>query len=235
MRTLDAAYVAILKSEETEENSYTVPFSCDGAPCEAHIVRSEGKGTVTVVRRGKTVGVFSMDGDVFTGESAGIRFYANPLVVNEERVEADVTFFSDGVVLATLKADGPIELVEVCLVLPEGISLRGNVEAASLWSILRAMADEDSQEKVTPLVEKASSAIHVNVYYNGDTSQPHARVGLVPLHYLNRYDDYWTWEKVIITNDGDILDKAWNALGGFDEASVKFYKTWKSLLPHIIK
>lgn len=234
MRTLDAAYLAILTAPETDEESYVIPFSSGGTPSEARIERSGNKATVTVYRDGTQVGVFTQDESIFTGESTGIRFTATPLSVNSTEVHADITLSSQGVTLATLKADGPMDLVQVSVALPEGISLSGNVELNRLWDILRAIADEDSQEKVTPLVGEAASAIHVDVFYEGDVTTPQARVSMRPLHLHSRYDDYWTWDPIILTNEGDVLDDAWNALGGLDDTTASFVQAWQHILPHIL-
>ena len=234
MRTLDAAYVALLSADETTEESYVVPFTTDGVPCEARVQRSKGRAKVNIFRKGVEVGVFTMDDTVFTGESTGIKFEANPLSVSSAEVHAGIVFSADGTTLATLDANGPMELVEVAVDLPEGISLRGNVEASRLWETVRAIADEDTEEKVTPLVEEASGAIHVGVYYEGDLSAPHARVGMIPLHYFSRYDDYWTWRLVILTDDGSILNDAWNGIGSLDDASATFVLTWQRLLANIL-
>ena len=234
MRTLDAAYVALLSAEETSEQSYVVPFTTDGVPCEARVQRTEGHAKVNIFRRGVEVGVFTMDDTVFTGESTGIRFEANPLSVSSTEVHASVVFSADGTTLATLDANGPMELVEVAIDLPEGISLRGNVEASRLWETVRAIADEDTEGKVTPLVQDASGAIHVGVYYEGDLSTPHARVGMIPLHYFSRYDDYWTWRLVILTDSGSVLNDAWNGIGSLDDLSATFVLTWQRLLANIL-
>lgn len=234
MRTLDAAYIAIMKAGEQEEDSYVINFTTDGDPCEARVQRSGNKADVSVLRKGTVVGVFSMDDTIFTGEATGIKFSANPLSVNSTEVHVSATFSSGDVTLATFEANGPLELVEVSADLPEGISFRGNIEARRLWDTVRAIADEDTEDKVTPLVEEAAGAIHVNVYYEGDLSTPHARVSMRPLHIFSRYDDYWTWDVIILTEGGYILDNAWNGLGSLDDASASFVQAWQKLMPHIL-
>lgn len=234
MRTLDAAYVALLSAEETSEESYTVPFDTYGVPCEARVQRSQGYAKVNVFRNGVEVGVFTMDDTVFTIESTGIKIEANPLSVSSTEVHAAIVLSADGTTLATLDANGPMELVDVAIDLPEGISLRGNVEVSRLWDAVRAIADEDAEEKVTPLVEEADAAIHVNVFYEGDLSTPHARVSMIPLHIFSRYDDYWTWRLIIRTDDGGILNDAWNGIGSLDDTTASFVQAWQHLLANIL-
>ena len=73
MRTLDAAYIAVLSSD----NADVVPFTTDGVPCEAHVRRGENEAEIRVFRAGEAVGVFTKDGDAYCGESTGIRFCAD--------------------------------------------------------------------------------------------------------------------------------------------------------------
>lgn len=226
MRTLDAAYVAVLSADKAGVITFT---TTDGVACEARIERGEDKATVTVIRNNKTIGIFTKDGDKYSGESTGIRLNANPLSFNSEEVHADITLTSEDVTLATLKADGPLELVETTLELPTGISMRGNIEVSSLWETLRELTDAQTEETATPLVEKAAKAIHINVYYEGDLTTPHGYVTMKPYHILNRYDDYWTWTLVIMANNSTRLYMQ------ADQPTIDFYRAWKILMPHIIK
>jgi len=226
MRTLDAAYVAILSADKAG----VIPFTtADGVACELLIERWDDKAKATVKRAGEAIGIFTKDGDKYSGESTGIRLNANPLSVSSEEIHADIVFEAEGITLATLKADGPLELVEAVLDLPAGISMRGNIEAESLWATLRELTDAPTQEKATPLVEKAAKAIHVKVYYEGDLTSPRGYVTMEPYHILNRYDDYWTWTLVIRANNGTRLYLQ------ADDPTTEFYQTWRSLMPHIIK
>ena len=145
-----------------------------------------------------------------------------------------MVFSSEETVLVTLHADGPLEKVEVSLALPEGISLMGSVEVRRLWEAIRAISDAETREQVVPLVDEADAALHIDVYYEGDDSTPRARVSLRPLHRLSRYDDYWTWDFIIRTSSGEVLDDAWNALGSIDGATATFVKAWRDLMPHIL-
>lgn len=226
MRTLDAAYVAILSADKAG----VIPFTtADGVACEARIERGEDKAKATILRAGETIGIFTKDGDKYQGESTGIRLNANPLSFNSEEVHADIKLTSEGATLATLNADGPLDLVETTLDLPAGISMRGNIEARKLWETLRELTDAPTEEKATPLVEKAANDIHVKVYYEGDLSNPHGYVTMEPFHIQNRYDDYWTWTIVIRANNGTRLYLE------ADDPTVDFYNAWRSLMPHIIK
>ena len=229
MRTLDAAYIAILSSD----NDDVVPFTTDGVPCEAHIRRGENEAEIRVFRAGELVGVFTTDGDAYSGESTGIRFHADPLVAGSDEVDADIVLSVNGVTLAKLKANGPRECIEGTLELRQGISLRGSVAFSSLWETLRELTDALTEDKAVPLVEKAASDIHVKVFYRGDVSTPRGHLTMEPLHILNRYDDYWTWTPVIRANNGTRvqLEADYLSLG----VTMSFYQDWKNLMPHIIK
>lgn len=234
MRTLDAAFVAIMAAPESKEESSVIPFTTDGIPCEARILRSGKSVELSIFREGEGVGVFTLDEASFTGESTGIRFSADPFRADPAEVHATMVFSSEETVLVTLQADGPMEKVEVSLALPEGISLMGSVEVRRLWEAIRAISDAETREQVVPLVDEADAALHIGVYYEGDDSTPRARVSLRPLHRLSRYDDYWTWDFIIRTASGEVLDDAWNALGSIDGATATFVKAWRDLMPHIL-
>ena len=234
MRTLDAAFVAIMAAPESKEESSVIPFTTDGIPCEARILRSGKSVELSIFREGEGVGVFTLDEASFTGESTGIRFSADPFRADPAEVHATMVFSSEETVLVTLHADGPLEKVEVSLALPEGISLMGSVEVRRLWEAIRAISDAETREQVVPLVDEADAALRVSVYYEGDDSTPRARLSLRPLHRLSRYDDYWTWDFIIRTSSGEVLDDAWNALGSIDGATATFVKAWRDLMPHIL-
>lgn len=228
MRTLDAAYVAILASDAAD----VIPFTTDGVPCEAQIRRGENQAEIRVFRAGKEVGVFTKDGDACYGESTGIRCYANPLRADGNEVAAEIVLSSDAATLATLKAGGPLENIAVTLELRRGISLRGSIAFSSLWETLRELTDALTEEEATPLVKKAASDLDVGVYYEGDLARPRGYLTLEPLHILSRYDDYWTWEQVIRANNGTRveLDADFQTLQFYQH----FYKAWKDLMPHIL-
>ncbi len=234
MRTLDAAYMAILAAEIIDGESCVIPFTTGDVPCEARIQRNGRKASVTVLRNGETVGCFTMDEDSFTGESTGIKIEAGPFSADDAELHAEIVFSSEGVSLASFKAEGPLELVDLSLELPEGICLMGSVEARRLWEALRAISDEDSRDKVIPLVEEAAAAVHIGVYYEGELVTPRARVSVRPHHILSRYDDYWTWEFIILTENGEVLEDAWKSLGGLDSATAGFVAAWRNLMPHIL-
>lgn len=229
MRTLDAAYIAVLSSD----NADVVPFTTDGVPCEAHVRRGENEAEIRVFRAGEAVGVFTKDGDAYCGESTGIRFCADPLTIGSDEVDADIVLSVNGVTLAKLKAHGPLECIEGTLELRHGISMRGSVAFSSLWETLRELTDAPAEDKAVPLVEKAASDIHVRVFYKDDLSTPRGYLTMEPLHILNRYDDYWTWTPVIRANNGTRvqLESDYLSLG----VTMSFYRDWKNLMPHIIK
>lgn len=229
MRTLDAAYIAVLSSD----NADVVPFTTDGVPCEAHVRRGENEAEIRVFRAGEAVGVFTKDGDAYCGESTGIRFCADPLTIGSDEVDADIVLSVNGVTLAKLKAHGPLECIEGTLELRQGISMRGSVAFSSLWETLRELTDAPAEDKAVPLVEKAASDIHVRVFYKDDLSTPRGYLTMEPLHILNRYDDYWTWTPVIRANNGTRvqLESDYLSLG----VTMSFYRDWKNLMPHIIK
>ena len=234
MRTLDAAYLAILSAPESQEDAYTVSFTTDGAPCEARISRSAGETCVTILREGQEVGVFSQDGTSFTGESTGIRFTAAPFQADLSEVHIKMDFSAEGTTLVTLMAEGPVERVDVNLSLPAGICLKGSVEARRLWDGLLAVADGETKEAVVPLVEEADAALQIDVFYEGDLGTPHARLSLRPWHLVSRYDDYWTWDPIILTESGEVLNEAWATLGSIDSATLAFVQAWRNLLPHLL-
>lgn len=229
MRALDAAYIAVLSSD----NADVVPFTTDGVPCEAHVRRGENEAEIRVFRAGEAVGVFTKDGDAYCGESTGIRFCADPLTIGSDEVDADIVLSVNGVTLAKLKAHGPLECIEGTLELRQGISMRGSVAFSSLWETLRELTDAPAEDKAVPLVEKAASDIHVRVFYKDDLSTPRGYLTMEPLHILNRYDDYWTWTPVIRANNGTRvqLESDYLSLG----VTMSFYRDWKNLMPHIIK
>lgn len=229
MRTLDAAYLAILMSEDED----VIPFTTDGVPCEVHIRRGENKAEITVYRADKVVGVFSKDGDAYRGESTGIRFYANPLIADSREIHANMVFSSEDVTLATLKANGPLECIGIALDLPEGISMRGDIAFSSLWETLRELTDVTAEDEAAPLVEKAASDMHIKVSYEGDLSTPRGNYTLEPEHILSRYDDYWTWATVIRANNGTRVQLEADYLSL--SFMMSFYQAWKDLMPHIIK
>jgi len=230
MRTLDAAYIAILAAD----NEDIIPFTTDGIPCEAQIRRGENQAEITVYRADKVVGIFSQDGDRFCGASAGLRMDANPLRADDEEVAADIVFSSEGKALATLKASGPLGCIEETLDLPAGISLRGSIAFHHLWETLRELTDAPTQDQAVPLVKKAASALHIQVFYEGDLSHPRGYLTMEPFHIFSRYDDYWSWTLVIRANNGTRVE-----LENTDAQSLRFYldfyKVWKDLMPHIIK
>lgn len=229
MRTLDAAYIAVLSSD----NADVVPFTTDSVPCEAHVRRGENEAEIRVFRAGEAVGVFTKDGDAYCGESTGIRFCADPLTIGSDEVDADIVLSVNGVTLAKLKAHGPLECIEGTLELRQGISMRGSVAFSSLWETLRELTDAPAEDKAVPLVEKAASDIHVRVFYKDDLSTPRGYLTMEPLHILNRYDDYWTWTPVIRANNGTRvqLESDYLSIG----VTMSFYRDWKNLMPHIIK
>ena len=234
MRTLDAAFVAIMAAPESKEESSVIPFTTDGVPCEARLGRSGKSVELSIFREGEGVGVFSLTETSFRGESTGILFTADPFRADPAEVQATMVFSSEETVLATLQAHGPLEEVAVNLVLPEGISLMGSVEVRRLWEAIRAISDAETREQVVPLVDEADAALRVSVYYEGDDSTPRARLSLRPLHRLSRYDDYWTWDFIIRTESGEVLNEAWATLGSIDGATATFVKAWRDLMPHIL-
>lgn len=239
MRTLDAAYVAISRADGGWEESRTLSFETDGVPSEAVYVKDGEKASLDIFRKGALVGQFRKDGDVYSGESTGIRLDANPLVYSSTRVEANITLAVDGVVLGTFEANGPMENVEVSQDIITGISFRGSVDADDLWKTLRELTDAETEKEAVPLVEKAASAIDIKVYYEGDLSEARGYVTMVPLHYKNRYDDYWTWELILMAADGTKVDRNTFFVDQFmasdnDEKSA-FYNAWNNLLPHILR
>ena len=237
MRTLDAAYVALLSTPAPETPAYVLPFTTDGTPCEARVERSGRQAAVTVFRENTEVGTFTMDDNLFTGSATGISFTAAPFSASGTEVHAKLVVTAEAgtlATLATLQADGPPDLITVQLSLPEGIALMGTVEARRLGTLLEAVADDGTQEGVTALVKEADSTLHVNVYYEDNLAAPHARVSLRPLHLVSRYDNYWTWEAVILTSAGQNLEEAWQAMGGLDNATVTFIQAWRHLMPHLL-
>ena len=81
--------------------------------------------------------------------------------------------------------------------------------------------------------------IDIKVYYEGDLSEARGYLTVVPLHYKNRYDDYWTWELVLMAADGTKVDRNTFFVDQFmasdnDEKSA-FYNAWNNLLPHILR
>jgi len=234
MRTLDAAYMALLTADHPSEGSYSVPFTTDGVPCEARIERETDAAAITIIRKGDVIGVFKKESAVYKGESTGIKINMDPFSLDSEELHANIEFSSRGAVLVRLEAEGPMELIDVNLTLPEGISISGSFEARRLWELLKLIADEDTESGVAPLARDASDAIHVGVFYEGDLSAPRAKVSVAPLHYLNRFDDYWTWNIVVVTDEGDILNDVWKAIGSVDNATATFIQSWRRLMPHIL-
>ncbi|MBQ5359903.1 MAG: hypothetical protein IIU47_02535, partial [Lachnospiraceae bacterium] len=99
MRTLDAAFVAIMAAPESKEESSVIPFTTDGVACEARILRSGKRAEVSIFREEASVGVFTLDEASFTGESTGIRFSADPFRADPAEVHATMVFSSEETVL----------------------------------------------------------------------------------------------------------------------------------------
>lgn len=234
MRTLDAAFAAILASSEPLDQSCVIPFTCEGASCEARIHRNGEKATVIILREGNETGILSMDDNSFSGESAGISFTASNTCPDDTEIHAGFSLSSDGTTLSTLKADGSPELIALTLELPAGIVLSGEVEGRRLWDILRGIADDGSEDKVTSLAGEADAAVRIGIYYETDPDSPHARLSIRPFHLVSRYDDYWTWEFIVLTEDGDVLNEARNPLGDIFSGTAAFVRTWRGLMPHIL-
>ena len=85
-----------------------------------------------------------------------------------------------------------------------GIHLKGQVESRKLQEILDQITPTLSQAEVEDLVAQASACLHVNWYYEDRLDEPRAVLVMLPAHILNRFDDYWTWEPGVRSNDGSV-------------------------------
>ena len=85
---------------------------------------------------------------------------------------------------------------------PAGIHARGSVDSQPFRAALRRISPEMNEEEVRALCEEASACLHISLFYEDNLEEPRAALTILPVHILNRYDDYWTWEAGLLFPGG---------------------------------
>lgn len=131
------------------------------------------------------------------------------------------------------------EELSLDMTFPEGICLRGSVELRPLREALRPLFLDSTEQQVRAAAAEASAYVHMGLYYDQDFSAPLSRVGIAATHILSRYDDYWTWQPVLVFDDGQqlSLEEFFNHVFFDDIVSQmrNFSQAWSFLVPHLLR
>lgn len=131
------------------------------------------------------------------------------------------------------------EELSVDMTFPEGICLKGSVELRPFREALHPLFLDSTQQQVRSAAAEASSFVHMGLYYDQDFSAPLSRVGIAATHILSRYDDYWTWQPVLVFDDGQqlSLEEFFNHVFFDDIVSQmrNFSQAWSFLVPHLLR
>ena len=119
-----------------------------------------------------------------------------------------------------------------------GIHILGSVEEKKVQEALSALPDFPSEAQATSATATASEGVHLTVYYEDDLQTPRSTLFLSPVHILNLYDDYWTWEAAVnVMGNYTTSVNGFFSIHAFDNLimeSQSFIDSWKSLLPHLL-